>query len=166
MIGGTASLASVFDFIGVPKPTITQRHNLFQGRSRSSTGCSAAIFLKPLQVECLVFRVAFESSINGVTGITNRNLSDQEVSQKIHQSRGRKCRHGKKGLAPGEEIDAHGDPKSNNANPDPAIEIFLDIECVMAAGYTGCDDALVQYGFIHEDGKVSLAMRTTNVFCR
>jgi len=113
-----------------------------------------------------VFRVAFESAINGVTGITNRNLSDQKVSQKIHQSRGRKCRHGEEGLAPSEEIDAHGYAKSNNSNADPAIEIFLDIECVMAAGYTGCDDTLVQYGLIHEDGKVSLAMRTTNVFCR
>src|SRR5262249_42831406 len=109
VIGGTASLASVFDFIGVPKPTITQRHSLFQGRSQTSTWCSPAIFLKPLQVECLVFQVAFESAINGVAGITNRNLSDQEVSQEIYQRRGRKCRHGKERLAPSEEIDAHGD---------------------------------------------------------
>jgi hypothetical protein len=88
------------------------------------------------------------------------------MSQEVHQGCGRQRTHRIQGQASSEEIDAYDDAKSNNCNPNPPIEIFLDIQGVMAAGYTGCDEALGQYGVIHENGKVSFAIRTDNVFCR
>src|SRR5215510_4488722 len=87
VIGGTASRASVLTFISVPKPTILQRHSVFQGGSSTSgrpPRRSASIFFELLQIERLVVGVSLKTAIDRVAGITNGNFTDKTVSKKVN----------------------------------------------------------------------------------
>src|SRR5262245_3633354 len=114
VIGSTASRASVFVFIDVPKPTITQRPYVFQGRPMSSTclgsfpGAPAAIFFELFEVERFVLGITAEPTINGMTRIAHRDLAHKRISQEVYQSGQAQRAHRNHWLASSEEVNTHG----------------------------------------------------------
>ena len=49
-------------------------------------------------------------------------------------------------------------PAATMISTELTIKIFLDIERVMTAGYTGCDDTAIEDGVVHENFNPLLAM--------
>src|SRR5262245_57048352 len=106
-----------------------------------------------------MFRITLKSPVDGMTRIANRDLSYQRVSDKIHQCGQCQRSHREKGLASGKEIDAGDNSQTHDGHPYSTVEIFLDIQSVMAAGYTGSYDAAVRNGVVHEQREFRIAVR-------
>jgi hypothetical protein len=117
---------------------------------RHPAGRSAPIFLQFLQIERLVFRIPIKAAIDGMARVANRDLPNPKIGQEIDQGRKCQCSHRHQRLAAREEVNAGGYPEPHNGKSNSAVEIFLDIQSVMTAGYTCSDDALVQNGVVHE----------------
>jgi hypothetical protein len=119
---------------------------------------TAAIFLELFQVERLVFWVALETTIKGVAGIADGHIANQRIRQKIHHGGQPERTHGVHRQAARKEVDTGCDSYADNRESEPAVKIFLDIECVMTARYTGCNDTAIEDGGIHENFNQLLAM--------
>src|SRR5438093_1520211 len=119
VIGGTASRASVwefveFTFIGIFKLDDTAKTLGFSRRSGARARVATAIFLEFFQVKRLVIRVAFESAIDRVARVTDRHLADQKVHEKIDDCRHSQRGHRKQWLTPGEVINTNSNSQSDN----------------------------------------------------
>src|SRR5437762_3189613 len=119
VIGGTASLASIcefveFTFIGIfktddtPKtcrfstrPPVAEttsksnsRKKICHKRSEFFTCSPAAKAFQFFQIKRLVLGIASESAMDGVTRITDSDFADEKIHAEIDQCRRSQCGHG------------------------------------------------------------------------
>src|SRR6266571_3210816 len=99
VIGGTASLASVcefveFTFIGIFKTDDTPKTCRFSTALQSPAWLPAAIALQFFQIKRLVFGIASESAMDRVTRITDSDFADEKIDPEIDQCRRCQCGHG------------------------------------------------------------------------
>ncbi len=108
--------------------------------SGSEAGAAAAVLFEFFQIECFVFGVSLESTIDRVTRIADGDDPNQRIDDEIDQSRDDKGSHRVDGLAVVKEICAEEDSNGDDPNSDLSIEILLNIQILMAARDAGCHD--------------------------
>ena len=109
-----------------------------------------------------MFGIPLEAAIQGVAGIADGHIANQGISKEIHRRRQPQRGHGIHWQASREEIDTGKNSNGNNQQSQLPAKIFLDIERVMTARYTGGNDTAIDDGGIHEDFNRLLAMGTHN----
>lgn len=71
--------------------------------------------------------VSPEAPVNGMAGVTDRDLRNQEVNDRIHQRRGDQSQHGDERPVLGEEKDAAPNADRDNQDTQRPIEVFLNV---------------------------------------
>ena len=90
-----------------------------------------------------MFRIAVKASIHRMACIADRHIPYERVEEKVDKRRQSERSHRVHGLASREKVDTRCNPNPDDPYTDMAIEIFLDIQGVMTAGYTYCDDTAI-----------------------
>ena len=90
-----------------------------------------------------MFRIAVKASVHRMACITDRHIPYEGIEEKVDKRRQPKRAHRVHGLASREKVDARCNPNPNDSQTGMPIEIFLDIQGVMTAGYTYCDDTAI-----------------------
>ena len=74
-----------------------------------------------------MIRISPEAPVDGMAGVADRDLRNQEVNDRIHQRRRDQSQHGDERPVPGEEKNAAPHADHNNQDTQHPIEVFLNV---------------------------------------
>lgn len=96
-----------------------------------------------------MFRILRKTAVNRVTGVANRDLSDDRINQKVHSRADEQGEHGVERLAPREKEQTDEAADDDDGNSEVPVEVLLNVKSVVPAADAVPNKMLVLDGGVH-----------------